>query len=116
MKNVLIFILGFVVGLLGFLILDDMKEDNNPITDDPSLSVSDGQNNEKNYEIKVIKGELTGFADTRTIEIVTVDGPVFCSVYDENMIAQLEELIDTNIKVEVKYNLDTKVGIVSKIL
>lgn len=115
MKNIVIFIIGFVVGLVGFLVIDNIYI-GTEIPVNPDISVSGEQNNEENYEIKIIEGELTGFADSRTIELVTSEGPISCRVYDDNMVIKLEGLIDTNIRIEVKYNKTTQVNTITKIL
>ena len=118
MKNVLVFILGFILGLIVVLVGNNIQDNSNfpSNMDNPSTSIIENQDDESMYETKIIQGNLTGFADARSIEIVTIDGPITCRVYDDDIILKLEELIDTSIKLEVKYNKNTQVTTVIKIL
>ncbi|MBE5821776.1 MAG: hypothetical protein E7311_04225 [Clostridiales bacterium] len=116
-KSIIIFILGFIVGLVGYLIIDNMKPDVvNPNPDNQIISNEQTPTNEEKENIKIIEGELTGFADNHTVEIITEEGPISCHVYDENVSSKLEEVTGKNIKVEVKYNDEISLGVITKIL
>ena len=116
-ENILIFVIGVILGVLGYALFENFKGEKTqqPIQDSPSDAIIEVEK-ENNIKTEIIEGELTGFEDVHSVEIVTAEGPISCQVYEKDIISKLEELTEQKIKVEVKYNESTGVRIIQKVL
>lgn len=113
-KSILIFIVGVVVGIVVSFCC--RVEEPNNIIDNISSSTINQPNEKVDEDVNILEGEITGFEDSRTVEIVSELGPILCKVYDEELVKKLEGLLEQKIKVQIEYNEKTRERIIQKIL
>lgn len=124
-QNIITFIVAFLIGFIVVYGLLNSPPFQQPNTDNPSdsniinddeIELDKNEEKQEDNNLKIIEGEFVGFADSTTVEIVTNEGPISCSVYDEELISKLKDLMEQKIKVEIRYNENSKINIIEKIL